>query len=502
MEVNVMNTDANFKVQLPLAPSPQIMELLIKAKHFYEHATTHARTGASFDAMIAIHSLDNSIEYLLRILIKHLEIEENTGKKINTSELMGLFGEIDKYLSQYAIVDGKRVRLPLGNELKQLRELRNNVQHGLILPINELKTVLDYGERFFNKVLMKIFGLKPQEIAYSTLIENVDIKKYLIIAETKIVEGDFLSAIVACRDAFEMSKFLFRQDLHYYSKMALLPYLKKESERLYWYIQSLEQEIAVLGTNINQSDYRLYQRYIDHIPGEYRAEKSGYLIMQREWEKKDADFCYAFVSQIVLYWQITQDKPLYEVDTSNNDRNLRNIKIAGVCITEHYPEKSCAYVMADNTVGELIFVDNNTKEMLETKLCNRICVVENKVISQRNGLCFSDYKEYVIIDACEFNVILNNYPLWEVAIFYRPIPFTNISAMDEQINIDCISKYVPRNETEEKFKNIVEKFGIIDTEERAFELYNLLIEEGIDSVDTKGFFSYQLIDELGKTELI
>ena len=164
--------------------------------------------------------------------------------------------------------------------------------------------------------------------------------------------------------------------------MALLPYLKKESERLYWYIQSLEQEIAVLGTNINQSDYRLYQRYIDHIPGEYRAEKSGYLIMQREWEKKDADFCYAFVSQIVLYWQITQDKPLYEVDTSNNDRNLRNIKIAGVCITEHYPEKSCAYVMADNTVGELIFVDNNTKEMLETKLCNRICVVENKVIEE------------------------------------------------------------------------------------------------------------------------
>ena len=53
-----------------------------------------------------------------------------------------------------------------------------------------------------------------------------------------------------------------------------------------------------------------------------------------------------------------------------------------------------------------------------------------------------------------------------------------------------------------EFKNIVEKFGIIDTEERAFELYNLLIEEGIDSVDTKGFFSYQLIDELGKTELI
>ena len=74
------------KIELPLAPTPDIMELLIKAKHFLEHAMIHAQTGNSFDSMIAIHSLDNSIEYLLRILIKHLEIEEKTGKTINTPE--------------------------------------------------------------------------------------------------------------------------------------------------------------------------------------------------------------------------------------------------------------------------------------------------------------------------------------------------------------------------------------------------------------------------------
>ena len=64
-----MCTDNTVKIELPLAPTPHIMELLIKSKHFLDHATMHAQTGNSFDSMIAIHSLDNSIEYILRILI-------------------------------------------------------------------------------------------------------------------------------------------------------------------------------------------------------------------------------------------------------------------------------------------------------------------------------------------------------------------------------------------------------------------------------------------------
>lgn len=56
-----MNTDTIVKIELPVAPTPHIMELLIKAKHFLEHAIMHAQAENSFDSMIAIHSLDNSI---------------------------------------------------------------------------------------------------------------------------------------------------------------------------------------------------------------------------------------------------------------------------------------------------------------------------------------------------------------------------------------------------------------------------------------------------------
>lgn len=494
-----MCTD-NAKIELPLAPTSHIMELLIKAKHFLEHAIMHSQAGNSFDSMIAIHSLDNSIEYLLKILIKHLAIEEKTGKTINTPDLMGIFSEVDKFLKENTQLNGKRVGLPFENEIRQLRVLRNNVQHGLVLPISELKAFIDYGERFFQKVLNKVFGITPQQIVYSTLVENTDIKAHLITAETKLAEGQFLLAVVACRDAFELGEFLLRQNSHHYSKMAVLPHLKKESMELYWYIKSLEQEISILGTNISPCDYRLYQRYIEHIPAEYRETKTGYRVMQRNWEKKDADFCYAFVSQMILYWQLTQEKPLYEVDMSQYPVHKHDKKIAGVSIPEIHPEKTCIYLADNDITGELMLIDKETKEALQNISPNQICVFENKIINPKSGTTFREYNEYVVIEACEFNLVLNNGPLWEYMLYYRRVPFTSISDMDELIDIDQISEYEPQDETEEKFKNLVMEYGAVNTVERAFELDSLLNSEEFISVNAKGVYSSKLIDMLSRLE--
>ena len=85
-----------------------------------------------------------------------------------------------------------------------------------------------------------------------------------------------------------------------------------------------------------------------------------------------------------------------------------------------------------------MFIDIETKEKLQKILPDQICVFENKIINQKNEAIFREYKEYVVIDACEFNLILNNGPLWECMIYYRSIPFTTISDMEEQIDIDHI----------------------------------------------------------------
>lgn len=266
---------------------------------------------------------------------------------------------------------------------------------------------------------------------------------------------------------------------------------------LYWYVQSLEQEISILGTSIRPSDYRLYKRYIDHIPGEYRAIKAGRSVMQREWEKNDADFCYAFASQAILYWQLTQEKPLYEVDMSKYPAHKYDRIIAGISIPELYPEKTCVY-LTDNGEGELLLVDNEAKEKLQQISPGQICTYENKITIPETDTIFRTYTEYIVVDACEFNLVLNNGPLWEYMLYYRIVPFTTTSDMDEQIDIDHIGEYDPQNETEEKFKALVLEFGAVNTVERAFELNAVVHTKEFDSVNVNGVYSSKLIGALSK----
>lgn len=485
------------KIELPVAATPEIMELLIKAKHFFYHATVHAQTGNSFDSMISIHSLDNSIEYLLRIIIKHLEIEEKLSKVINTPELMAIFSEVDKFLKEWTLFEGRGIGLPYESEIRQLRTLRNNVQHGMILPVSELKNFIKYGERFFEKVLKKIFGLTPQEISYYVLVEDTNIRSHLSLAETKINEGKFLEAIVACRDAFELGEFLLRNESHYMNKMAAMPHIKQESMELYYYIQNLDEEISILGTHISIADYRLYSKYINHIPSQYRAEKSGYSVMQREWEKRDADFCYAFVSQAILNWQMMKEKPLYEVDMSSYPTHRRDFTINGVFLPELYVEKTCIY-LNDTSWGELRFVNAETKAQLATIKKGDICKLNTKNTVEGTGVLLNEYSQFIIVDAAEFNLVLNNGPLWGLMIYYREIPFTTTSNLDEQIDIDRLQDFKPKDEKEEHAKQILMEYGQIDSSENAIELDKILIDNGIDSCLRTCLYSSTLISLLEK----
>lgn len=487
--------DEIVKVELPVSATPEIMELLIKAKHFFEHATLHAQTGNSFDTMIAIHSLDNSIEYLLRIVIKHLEIEEKLSKTINTPELMAIFSEVDRFLKEYTLLDGRGAGLPYENEIRQLRTLRNNVQHGMILPVSELRSFIKYGDRFFEKILKKVFGLTIQEISYSTLIDNPDIKHHLSLAETRITEGKPLEAIVACRDAFELGEFLFCNHSHHINKVAAIPHIKQESMELYYYIQSLDEEISILGTNLSISDYRQFRKYLDHIPSQYRAIRSGYSVMQRSWEKRDAEFCYAFAAQAILHWQLTQEKPLYEVDMSRYLFHKRDLWINGVMLPEIYVEKTCIYDN-DTDIGELRLITGETKDQLAGIKAGDICKLATRNTVEKTGVLLNEFSEYILVDAIEFNLVLNNGPLWELMIFYRIIPFTTRTNLSNEINIDNIAEYTPSSETDMKAKELITQFGAINSINRAFELEGILVANEIDSPLRISSYSSALISML------
>lgn len=196
------------------------MKSLIRASQFLDHAKMHAFSEGEFDSMIAIHNLDNAVEYMLRIIIMHLEIEENTGKNIVTCELAQLIGEISKYLKE-----NEGPALSCVQELKLISELRNMVQHAMINPAADIRAYLKHAEKFLDKSLEKYFGLSRDALQYSSLIEDDAIKTLLVEAEKNIKEKKHLEAVVCSRNIFELARFNYISD--YRNQLWIAPALAK-----------------------------------------------------------------------------------------------------------------------------------------------------------------------------------------------------------------------------------------------------------------------------------
>lgn len=220
--------------------------------------------------------------------------------------------------------------------------------------------------------------------------------------------------------------------------------------------------------------------------------------MQREWEEKDAQFCYSFVAQTILGWQLSQERPLYKIDMSIPPVHVNEFFINGVLLPEIYEEKTCRY-SADDEEGFLTYIDSEEiKEHIKKIPIGSICHFRTKILKKDVDAVFQDYTEYVVMNTHEFNLVLNNGPLWELMLYYKRIPFTAKVESDDEIDIDKIREYTPKNEQEEEIRNIIIDFGWVDTIKKAYELNEILIYKDAYSIFAKGIISSNLISMLEK----
>lgn len=460
-------------LNLPKKPEGDIMKMLIRANYFLEHAKSHAQSGSDFDIMIAIHNLDNAIEYMLRILIRHLEIEEITGRTIVTCELAQIIGEIEKLLK-----DNEAPQLSYIKELKMIRELRNMVQHAMINPAGDVMTYLNYGEKFFEKSLAKYFGLSKAELRFSTLLTDDVLREKIRYAEEKIDEGKHLESIVECRDAFDYAKFIYASEFtgRIWNAPALSE-IKSSYNNLYRMLSDMNESIKLNSMNINMNEYSHYCEYIKCIPKDYQADWCGNTVLQREWNKHDAEFCYLFVANALLDWQTHHLEP---IQSAGDDAQVFffSEKISGVETKGHFVKKCCTYAL-ENQMAELFYV--STKEDLETlksEASKGIAVQENKRWFVEKLQMHT--MELIQITNFDYRFIMNNPSTWEVIIFYDEVPFTRRSILDDSfVDIDDEVGEI----LEQDAKRIIKEYIPLDSVEKAHELLDKLKETGVERVD-------------------
>ena len=487
-------------ITLPKQPDEEIMKLLIKAKHFLEHAKQHIALDNDFDIMIAIHSLDNSIEYILRILIRHLEIEEITGTTINSCELAQLIGTIQKFLR-----DNTDKSLSLVPEMKMIRELRNLVQHGMILPTHEVEAYFSYGEKFFLRTLEKFFGITIDKINYSTIIKSDFIRDLICQAENKIAAGVYLEAIVAVRDAFDYAGFIYnRTGRTRIYRAPVLAELKETSENLFYYLKEIDKKINLNVSNIDAQKYKQYAEYIDCIPREYRAERHGNTVLNRPWNKHDAEFCYSFVANAILQWELSEYQPIQEHSTDFLGKPIKFVEtIGGVEIGTVFSGFGCLYAY-ETWLAHLFYCDNSTVEKI------RECL-QNKVVEKNTKRYHGDIKDIHKTSIClvkNYNIdfLMNQPPTWEVIVIYNEIPFTGMDMLHaSSINIDDANREsLLANALEEKLVDILLDFhennGPLDSIAKAFDLEMQLKEVDSDN-QLWNFVSPNLIKRLKESTI-
>jgi hypothetical protein len=342
---------------LPIRPNKTTHQTLVRAARTLAHAIGHSSGGNEIDRMITIHGLDNACEFLLRIIGDHLELESKTGKSWDFVDLSSLAGQTDK-----ALHDHYNYRLPHLADLKMLRQVRNLVQHGAIDPQGDIQRFATIVQRFYSRLLQDVFDLEGGEVATSALIDNVVVKQHLKSAEDLLSEGRYLEAVIDSRNAFENA--YYRKLLFSDVTLSLLPAIleAKENNNSYsWSMVTIKNELEFTRLGINTEETRRFLEYVDYIPFEHRCD--GYArVLNRDWSKDDADFCYSYASSIVLQWQLNERS---SIDTVDHDfSKYRHIqKIADINMSNIY-EGGCLYI-DKNTERQFWYLDKERKELLE-----------------------------------------------------------------------------------------------------------------------------------------
>jgi len=401
------------KIVLPISPSAESLCLLLRARLMLTHALEHSSQSTEFDNMIAILGLDNTIEYILRSVSTHLDLESLTGKSFDIFDLASLASSINKALLKFA-----HVRLPYIGEIKLLRQTRNLVQHGAVAPQADLERFSKITERFFDRVLQKVFGFSIRELKASCAIDNSLIKDYFKESEKHIENNDWLQSIVATRNAFENHYFNRVKGLNL--SIGLYPALvharqKKDISSYSWDVVKEELELSYLG--VNTAEYRRFKEYLNHIPHEYCPEDSwGQIVMQRAWTREDAVFCYSFAVNTALRWQAREKERLYAPRLDKE--YVFKETIGGISLGKK-SEAGCSYLYDSDDRVYLIYVEKDIKRRFSKLSSGRIYKYKTiRYVDERRESC---HEEEIQILGMHSFLIVNEPERWAIVIWYNLI---------------------------------------------------------------------------------
>jgi hypothetical protein len=230
--------------------------------------------------------------------------------------------------------------------------------------------------------------------------------------------GNWLASIVASRNAFENEYFKKIKDAHI--SLSLYPNIvraKQMDEFAVYGLETIKEELELSSLGINDQDYRHFQEYLRHIPKEFCSEDNKWqMVMQREWCKEDAVFCYNFAANTILRWQMKEKQKFY---TYKPDKEYRfEETIAGIKLGKE-SDIGCSYIYDDQNRLSLFYTTKIKKRRFEKLPVGKF--YSYKTARFTDGKKDKDYEETIEFLGVHTFLVTNDPERWSVIVWYRSI---------------------------------------------------------------------------------
>jgi hypothetical protein len=234
----------------------------------------------------------------------------------------------------------------------------------MVDPVPDLERCTKITERFFDRVLEAVFGLKRDMIRISSIIKIDEVRRHLLSAEKALDEGRYLESVVSSRDALDSARFHWRETFDIES-VGLLTLFREKADNpdAYWFYKELIRRTEQIELGMDHRRLNRFMDYMSRIPSEYRlSEHIGHIIMQRDWNVSDAKYCYRFASDMALKWQ---SEALEDVDPPRGVRLVQSYEMFFDGKTTGRFDDSLVNVGENGEVVERMIIDRAGKSMLE-----------------------------------------------------------------------------------------------------------------------------------------
>jgi len=245
--------------------------LLAYSKEFFDGGERELEQNTNMAYMQAVLKLHDAVEYCVRAIIEEFNVNHD-----RNLDLMPLMKCINKNITSKT--------LPFASQIDFLNTTRGKIKHHASVPsLEDVQRCRLYAKDFLDQVTQNYFGMNFFSISRVLLIEDINIRKYLESAETKIKESDYLEALILVKKAFycaRPSNHIFISDDPFFSKFFLtsylhdIPELEAPIEKIVNKVKEIEENVALLMMGIDVLKLERFEEITPHFDFYFNGECS------------------------------------------------------------------------------------------------------------------------------------------------------------------------------------------------------------------------------------